>query len=270
MKSLGIHYSRWPQAGTVDYVPLLAKAKHLGYDQLEIDAYRFVRLSPLGRKRLYFEARNHQIDISYCIHPMAEHDISSLEENVRKEGLAFLQTLVRTIGEMGGGSLNGPMYGAFPAPFSDKERRQQRLEYSIQCMRMLSQLAQQEDVMLAIRPVNRYEHFLIPTASSALAYIQSVNHPNCGIDLDTFHMNIEESDLTQAIIQAGLYLHCMHLRENNQKAMGEGCLDWDAIQRGLGEISYQGPLVHMPLYETEVEGNIGESRRIREYLFDKN
>ena len=63
MQSLGVTYSRFSPVSTNDVVPSLARAKELGYDQLEMSADYVASLSPLGRKRLSLEARNHQIDL---------------------------------------------------------------------------------------------------------------------------------------------------------------------------------------------------------------
>ncbi|NLE16164.1 MAG: sugar phosphate isomerase/epimerase [Spirochaetales bacterium] len=266
MRVVGIHYTRWASQAEADIASLVQKARHLQYDQLEVDGIIVQQMSPWGRKRLGFEARNHQIDISYSLKPPAGYDLSSLDEDVRRHALTQFQNLIRTIGEMGGGSLNGPLYTSFPVQPHLMKDKQRLLEQSIKSLRSLTPLAQDEDVVLNIRPVNRYEHFLIPTAGEALSYVHAVNHPNCGIDLDTFEMNLEEDDLKAAILQAGIFLHCLHIRENNQKMVGLGALDWKTIRNALDEIYYKGPLVHMPSMFGEVSEGPLESRRIRNLL----
>lgn len=266
MRIVGIHYTRWASPAEADIASLVQKAKHLQYDQLEVDGIIMQQMSPWGRKRLGFEARNHQIDISYSIVPPSEYDLSSLDEDVRRHALSQFQDLIRTIGEMGGGSLNGPLYTSFPGNREMQHARQKLLEQSVKSLRSLTPLAQDEDVVLNIRPVNRYEHFLIPTAGDALSYVHAVNHPNCGIDLDTFEMNLEEDDMKAAILEAGIYLHCLHVRENNQKMVGLGALDWSAVRSALDAIYYKGPLVHMPASGQRDREDPAESRRIRNLL----
>lgn len=266
MRIVGIHYTRWASPAEADIASLVQKAKHLLYDQLEVDGILVHQMSPWGRKRLGFEAKTHQIDISYSIKPTSAYDLSSLDEDVRRHALSQFQDLIRTIGEMGGGSLNGPLYTSFPEQQGMKQKKQRLLEQSVKSLRSLTPLAQDEDVVLNIRPVNRYEHFLIPTAGEALAFVHAVNHSNCGIDLDTFEMNLEEDDLEAAIMQAGIYLHCLHVRENNQKMVGLGALDWKAVRKGLDAIYYKGPVVHMPQVIPDERGEALESRRIRNLL----
>ncbi|MGE4584683.1 MAG: sugar phosphate isomerase/epimerase family protein [Sphaerochaeta sp.] len=244
MRLVGIHYTRWPCKELDDFVPFVSKAKALGYDQLEVDALTLQRMSQWGRKRLGFEARNHQIDLSYSLSPNPGCDVSSLEEDTRKAGILCIQNVIHAIGEMGGGSLNGPLAGSFPPLGPSGGDKQRLLEQSVLSLRSLMQHCEDEDVMLNLRPVHRFEHFLLNTADDALSLLHMVNHSNCGIDLDTFSMNIEEPDLGDTIRKVGPYLHCLHIRDNTGGPVGSGSLDWHAVKQGLDAIYYEGPLVH--------------------------
>jgi hypothetical protein len=51
--------------------------------------------------------------------------------------------------------------------------------------------------------------------------------------LDTFHMNIEEDDLPQAIRLAGALLIHFQANENHRGFLGTGHIDWSQICRGL-------------------------------------
>ncbi len=53
-----------------------------------------------------------------------------------------------------------------------------------------------------------------------------------------------------AFEQAGYYLHCIHVRENNGQAVGEGALPWALIKERLDFMHYEGPLVHAPMSNT--------------------
>jgi sugar phosphate isomerase/epimerase len=63
-------------------------------------------------------------------------------------------------------------------------------------------------VKLAVEPLNRYETSLINTTEQALALIDALDHPACGLLLDSFHMNIEEkSPAAAARAAAGRIAH---------------------------------------------------------------
>ena len=56
--------------------------------------------------------------------------------------------------------------------------------------------------------------------------------------LDTFHMNIEEDSLGEAIRTAGPLLGHFHTGENNRRVPGKGRLPWHEIGTALREIGY--------------------------------
>ena len=191
-----------------------------------------------------------------------------MDDGIHRAGQTHLQEMIKAIGEMGGGSLCGPLYGSSPCTWENAEYLKQCFERSVQSLRMLSSFSVEEDVMLNIRPVNRYEHFLVHNSEQALALVQAVNHSNCGIDLDTFHMNIEEPDLKQALLTAGIYLRCLHIRENTGSVVGTGCMQWEVIKAGLDALRYEGALIHAPT--TALEHKIAgyEGKRLKAFFFE--
>lgn len=267
MRRIGVHETRFKEYGNDDVVALFPKVRENEYNLLEIKAERLLSLSPLGLKRISLEARNFQLDLSYSLVLGPLYDLSSQEEEVRKRGLSTVEQIIRNIGQMGGGSLNGPFYSSFPPVLHLKPQKDRLFEQSVGSLRTLAIIAENEDVLLNIRPVNRYEHFFLNTASDALQFVRAVNHPSCGIDLDTFHMNIEESDMLAAFEQAGYYLHCIHIRENNGQAVGKGQLPWDLIKERLDLIHFEGSLVHAPESDIQdMEIPPFEGKKIRQIL----
>ena len=101
--------------------------------------------------------------------------------------------------------------------------------------------AEEVGVRIGLEPLNRFETYFLNRCEQALALADAVGG-NCGVALDTFHMNIEESDLLEAIHLAGDRLVDFHVADNNRMPPGLGALDWDAIVRALQAIGYQGHL----------------------------
>ena len=108
--------------------------------------------------------------------------------------------------------------------------------------------AEDNRVIFNVEVVNRFEQFLLNTCDEALAYVQAVGSPNLKILLDTFHMNIEEDSIGNAITKAGTYLGHVHLGENNRTppGCGRGHIPWDELASALKTIHYQGALVMEP------------------------
>jgi D-psicose/D-tagatose/L-ribulose 3-epimerase len=61
--------------------------------------------------------------------------------------------------------------------------------------------------------------------------------------LDTFHMNIEEKSIGDAIRAAGPRLIHLHACENDRGAPGSGNVAWNEVAQGLLDINYDGPVV---------------------------
>jgi D-psicose/D-tagatose/L-ribulose 3-epimerase len=73
--------------------------------------------------------------------------------------------------------------------------------------------------------------------------VDRVGHPACQIMLDTFHMNVEERSLGDAIRCAGPRLKHFHSCENDRGAPGTGHVPWDDVAKALRDIQYDGPVV---------------------------
>lgn len=75
---------------------------------------------------------------------------------------------------------------------------------------------------------------------------ERVGSPNCRVMLDTFHLNIEEDSIRNAIVSTGDRLGHFHIGENNRRAPGRGRMPWDEIFGALREINYGGVISMEP------------------------
>jgi sugar phosphate isomerase/epimerase len=103
--------------------------------------------------------------------------------------------------------------------------------------------SQKKGVRIAIEPLNRFETYFFNRAAQALALAEAV-HPDCGVCLDAFHLNIEEENMYDAIRSAGKRLFDFHVADNNRFAAGLGHLDWAKIIGTLKEIGYDGAVTN--------------------------
>ena len=103
--------------------------------------------------------------------------------------------------------------------------------------------SQKVGVKVAIEPLNRFETYIFNRAAQALALADAV-HPDCGVCLDAYHLNMEESNIYDAIRLAGKRLFDFHVADNNRFAAGLGHLDWPKIVDTLKEIGYDGALTN--------------------------
>jgi D-psicose/D-tagatose/L-ribulose 3-epimerase len=69
-----------------------------------------------------------------------------------------------------------------------------------------------------------------------------IGAPNVKVHLDVYHMNIEESDIQQAILETGAHLGYFHTGDSHRGYMGSGSIDLAGAFRALVKSGYQGPI----------------------------
>ena len=79
-------------------------------------------------------------------------------------------------------------------------------------------------------------------------------------------MNIEESNIGDAIRTAGDLLVGFHVGENNRTCPGRGHLDWTEIAKTLRDVNYGGRIVAEPFLMTG--GEVGDAIYVWRDLID--
>ena len=133
-------------------------------------------------------------------------------------------------------------------------------------MRDIVKTAENYGVTYCVEAVNRFEGCVINTAQEALDYVKDIDSPNIGVLLDTYHMNIEECSIGDAIRLVGDKLTSFHTGENNRMAPGRGHLDWDEIFGALADIHYTGRIVSEPF--VMMGGEVGRDIKVWRNLVD--
>jgi D-psicose/D-tagatose/L-ribulose 3-epimerase len=87
--------------------------------------------------------------------------------------------------------------------------------------------------------------------------------------LDTFHMNIEETSIGDAIRTAGSLLGHFHTGECNRLCPGKGRTPWREIHEALRDIGYDQACVMEPFVQTG--GKVGSDIKVwREMVADQS
>jgi D-psicose/D-tagatose/L-ribulose 3-epimerase len=86
--------------------------------------------------------------------------------------------------------------------------------------------------------------------------------------LDTFHLNIEEDSIRDAIVTTGAKLGHFHIGETNRRPPGRGRMPWDEIFGALRTIGYAGAVTMEPFLMPggEVGRDISLNRDLRDGL----
>ena len=257
-RPVGIFYAYWANDWDVDFLPFLGKAKALGFDLLELQAAVLESKDASYRQKIRDEAEKVGITLAYCMGLDKEYDVSSRDEKIREHGVQYMKRVIRAIGEMGGGAIAGLIHGSWLPVFpEDLTSKDPILKQSLKSMKELAPFAEEHGVRLNVEVVNRFEQYLLNTSEEAVVYVEEVNSPACNILLDTFHMNIEEDSIADAIRHAGKRLGSLHLGESNRRLPGMGSMPWSEVKKALDDIDYSGPLVMEPFVMQG--GSIGKS-----------
>ena len=186
-----------------------------------------------------------------------QRDLASEDAMSRAAGVAYLRRCVDVAVACGATIVGGPLYGTPlvfagrpPSPI-DEAARQARVARVIEGLRAAGDYAAGTGVCFAVEPLNRFETDFCNTARQALELCALVDRPSVGIMLDTFHMNMEEDDLPEAIRAAAPRLIHFQANENHRGFLGTGHLDWPPICRALAEVDYRGAITLEPFRRTD-------------------
>lgn len=246
MNKLGIFMNFWVKNWEADHAKYIKKAAKIGFDVFEFQAQALLNMSDEKLHDLKKLADEEGIELTYSLGLDPAYDVSSPDEKIRLGGVEYLKRIVEQIGKMDGTLLSGVSYAGWGSPSYVMDDKRPLLENSLKSMREIIKAAENNNVTYCVEAVNRFEGCLINTAQEALDYAAQVGSKNIGILLDTYHMNIEENSIGDAIRLVGDKLTSFHTGENNRTAPGRGHLDWDEIFSALKDINYKNRIVCEP------------------------
>lgn len=247
MNQLGIFMNFWEKNWVADHAKYIRKAAALGYDILEFQAQALLEMTDERILELKRIADAEGIRLTYSLGLDPAYDVSSLDETKRIGGVRYLQNIIKKMELAGGDLLSGVSYAGWGTPGVVMNDKTPYWNQSVKSMREIIKTAEDCGVTYCVEAVNRFETCIINTAAEALAYIEEIDSPNIGVLLDTYHMNIEENNIGDAIRLVGAdRMKNFHTGENNRTAPGRGHLNWDEIFGALAEIGYKGPIVSEP------------------------
>lgn len=94
-------------------------------------------------------------------------------------------------------------------------------------------------IKAAIEPIRADEVTIVHTVAEANEYIAAVDHPGVQhINGDVYHMQSAETNVANAILEAGDRLVNLHMADSNRLALGSGSMDLDAIIMALYVIGH--------------------------------
>ena len=110
------------------------------------------------------------------------------------------------------------------------------------CMQEISAHAVQQGVQVLLEATNHFENNVLNTGKDVHDFIERYGLKNVQALIDSFHVNIEERDVTAGLRDAGSYLGHIHFGDNIRWYPGSGAFDFDAFCQGIRDVGYDGVL----------------------------
>lgn len=166
------------------------------------------------------------------IYKYRQLSLSDSDEVNRRRAVKLLTRTIEIGAELNSLVIIGLMRGRIGS------QRVKRIGKFKKSMMECDRIAEREGIQLAIEPLNRYEADYINTVEEALNFISGMKLQRTGLLLDTFHMNIEESSIEDAIRRGGKKLIHLHVADSNRYAPGLGHIEFAHVIKTLAELGY--------------------------------
>ncbi len=215
----------------------IAMASRLGYDAVEL---HWADPAQIPLASIASACRENQMAISAFATGRAyvQEGLSLIHEDIGNRAAAIkrLKDFIDTASPYGAVVIIGCIRGNLTSE-DDRQASLERLAHSTE---IISEYARTRDVEIVFEAINRFENNYLNTAPETAAFIRGNNLSNTKILLDTFHMNIEDADMSKAILDCGDLLGYIHIADSNRHYAGAGHIDLKEVFNSLKQVNYQG------------------------------
>jgi D-psicose/D-tagatose/L-ribulose 3-epimerase len=235
----GIHSLLFSETFTERDLPLLEKAKEMGFDAVDIVPFD-VDNFPASQVRQ--RAEDLGLEIIIEIGMPAYANIISPEASIRAAGVDLSKRLIDVSIEAGATVFGGVNYAGW-GYLTGRMRTEEEWQWGLENFRKISDYAATNapDLTIALEVVNRFESHFLNIAADAVRFIRDLGTPsNVKVHLDAFHMIREEDSFAGAVHDTGPLLGYIHACENQRGIPGRGQVPWRDFFKALAEVNYRG------------------------------
>lgn len=209
----------------------------LGYDAMEVEGEPD-RHDPGEVKKAADDAG---LEISsVCPNFTPDRDLSHPDAERRKTAQRYLRDLAGFAAEVG-----APLFIVCPTAYGRVAHVAdpgEEWRWAVEGVREAGEYAASLGVDLSLECWNRYGTYMLNRLDEGARMWGETGLQNGGVMADTFHMNIEERSVAEAIRETGDLLNHVHFSDSNRLAPGLGHVDFAEVLRALGGIGYRGYL----------------------------
>jgi sugar phosphate isomerase/epimerase len=187
--------------------------------------------------------------------------LTSPDQAIRDKAMGFVRSIMDLAAQFGApaiiGSMQGKWEGAVEKPVA--------LRYLGHALFKLDEHAADLGTTLLYEPLNRYETNLVNTLGDGVQLLAGIGTERVKLLADLYHMNIEETNLADALLGSAPKIGHIHFADSNRRAAGLGHTDFAPIIAALRSTGYQGyysaEVLPLPDSETAARQTIAALRR---------
>lgn len=231
----------WVWASPVDdeaLAELIPRIAAFGFDAVELPLEQPGDWDPFRTRDLL--ASYHLAAVGVCAVTPPGRDLVAAPPAVVASTAAYLRTCVDSAVLLGAPCVGGPVYASVGRTWrmSPAARAACYREFR-EALSPVADYAGERGVSIGVEALNRYETSVVNTVAQAIELIDGMP-PNVGLMIDTYHMNIEESDPYAALSLAGPHIKHVQVSGTNRGAPGRDHFDWPRFFNALRTTGYGG------------------------------
>jgi len=220
-----------------DYLTQASRVSKFGYDAIELvgepDWYNFKEVNKINADK--------GIKVSsICSIFMEGRDLVHSDKSEREKAINYCKQIADMTAEVAADTFivaPSPVGKMHPLAPEEDERK-----WAIENIQTVGEYAAKNGVNISIEPWNRYETYFFNRLEQAVSILDELDLKNAGIHGDTFHMSIDEKNISEAYRQTGSKLNHTHMADSNRAAPGQGHTDFLPILQTLKDINFSGYL----------------------------
>jgi D-psicose/D-tagatose/L-ribulose 3-epimerase len=249
---LGMNLLLWGTEMDENMFPILEQIKQVGFSGCEIPIFNTNPENWYKWRKKLDDLKLERIAVTIngpgqsFISENADERKATLERNKLALDCAMI---------LGSNLMTGPFHSALGVFTGKKATKQEKL-WAKEGLWDLAEYADSLGITLGLEYLNRFESYLVSCTDELLELVNEINHPACKIMFDTFHANIEEKSMVEAIKKIGDKLVHVQLSENDRGTLGKGRVEIPEVLKALQSIDYKGMLSIEAFSEKLVAANI--------------
>ncbi|MEZ6132232.1 MAG: sugar phosphate isomerase/epimerase [Planctomycetaceae bacterium] len=259
----GMNLLLWNSVITEDHFPIIEQLKAMGYDGVELPMFD---LNADTYQKIGAKLADLQLGATAVTVCTAEANPISPDAAVRQAGLNHLKKVIDMCALAGATHLCGPIHSAL-GEFSGAGRTVDEWNRAKEVLSQAADYAKQNNVTLVVEYLNRFECYFLNCAADDAQFCREVGHSHLKMMYDTFHANIEEKSITDAVQSCKDQLVHVHISENDRSTPGMGGVNWDESFSALKAAGYDNGYLMIEAFGLALP-DLAAATRIWRKMFD--